>query len=193
CHGDFDGLCAGAKWILGGVEPYPGADADARAIDTRLGEASPTAQRIERALKVRPKDDLLRAKIIHYLVGACEDPKAFVAELEAMGAEALAFEQRARALSERFEIDGPIAFCDARNSEPFDKTALLLLGQERALISVVLDDQSLTVAAPFNSGINLIEILGLNGGMPTRVSLRPSSAKEVMEKLRAWASMGSTK
>ena len=36
-HLDLDGLYSGAKWVLGGIEPYEGADADARAIDTRRG------------------------------------------------------------------------------------------------------------------------------------------------------------
>jgi len=47
CHVDFDGLCSAAKWIRGGVEPYVGADDDARAIDTRLGEPSERAALIE--------------------------------------------------------------------------------------------------------------------------------------------------
>ena len=33
CHFDLDGLYAAAKWILGGREPYPGADDDARVIE----------------------------------------------------------------------------------------------------------------------------------------------------------------
>src|SRR5580693_2804085 len=37
CHTDFDGLMSAAKWIRAGAEPYPGADDDARAIDTRTG------------------------------------------------------------------------------------------------------------------------------------------------------------
>src|SRR5262245_15829196 len=32
CHTDFDGLCSAAKWMREGVEPYQGADDDARAI-----------------------------------------------------------------------------------------------------------------------------------------------------------------
>ena len=42
-HLDLDGLFSGAKWVLGGVEPYPGADDDARAVDTRRGEPGPIA------------------------------------------------------------------------------------------------------------------------------------------------------
>src|SRR6478672_8752789 len=48
CHTDFDGLCSAAKWLREGVEPYPGADDDARAVDTRLGVPSPTARRFDR-------------------------------------------------------------------------------------------------------------------------------------------------
>ena len=45
-HIDLDGLYAAAKWALGGDEPYRGADADARAVDTRTGTPGPAAQRI---------------------------------------------------------------------------------------------------------------------------------------------------
>ena len=50
-HLDLDGLYSGAKWVLGGVEPYDGADADARAVDTRRGKPGPIATRIDRALR----------------------------------------------------------------------------------------------------------------------------------------------
>jgi len=42
-HLDLDGLYSGAKWVLGGVEPYPGADADARAVDTVACYQSPSS------------------------------------------------------------------------------------------------------------------------------------------------------
>jgi len=53
CHTDFDGLASAAKWIRGGVEPYPGCDDDARAIDTRIGTPSQVGERIDRALRAR--------------------------------------------------------------------------------------------------------------------------------------------
>ena len=59
CHTDFDGLVSAAKWMRGGVEPYPGCDDDARAIDTRMGTPSAVADRIDRALQsfdVEPDD-----------------------------------------------------------------------------------------------------------------------------------------
>lgn len=48
-HGDFDGIMAAAKWILGGQEPYLGADEDARAADSRIGTLSEIGQLIEQS------------------------------------------------------------------------------------------------------------------------------------------------
>jgi hypothetical protein len=62
CHNDFDGLYAAAKWILGGVEPYPGADDDARAVDTRTGHPSARGERIDRALRIDGRDEPFLAR-----------------------------------------------------------------------------------------------------------------------------------
>ncbi|HTA18865.1 MAG TPA: hypothetical protein VK989_06210, partial [Polyangia bacterium] len=59
-HLDLDGIYSGAKWVLGGVEPYEGADADARAVDTRRGKPGPIATRIDRALRARFRDETLK-------------------------------------------------------------------------------------------------------------------------------------
>ena len=77
CHVDFDGLCSAAKWIRGGVEPYPGADDDARAIDTRLGTPSERAEWLDRALRARPRDDGLRGLMIRYLAEGAGDTSIF--------------------------------------------------------------------------------------------------------------------
>src|ERR1700733_10945601 len=68
-HVDLDGLYAAAKWILEGREPYRGADDDARAVDTRVGTPSPAAQRIDRALRARFRDDQLKRAVVQFLVG----------------------------------------------------------------------------------------------------------------------------
>lgn len=51
-HGDFDGCLSAAKLLLLGVEPYPGADEDARAIDApgRGHRCSARGQRLADAL-----------------------------------------------------------------------------------------------------------------------------------------------
>ena len=64
-----------------------------------------------------------------------------------------------------------------------DKTLLLLLGQEREPVSVVLDRNNVSVAARFDSGRNFVELFGLEGGMPTRVSVPRPRLAEVLRAL----------
>src|SRR5690242_1901062 len=68
-HVDLDGLYAAAKWILEGKEPYPGADDEARKVDTRVGTPGPLAARIDRALRARFRDDQLKRAVVQFLVG----------------------------------------------------------------------------------------------------------------------------
>ncbi len=184
CHVDFDGLCSAAKWILGGEEPYAGADDDARAIDTRIGEASERAVLMDRALRARPRDDALRGIIVRFLVGGAGDKGLWDRIKEAAG-ELKRFEDESRRLAKAYRFVGDLAVVDARDRDgPYDKTLLLMLGQERAPISVVHDETTVTAAARFDSGINLLELLGLSGGMPTRVSVSAKELDDVLERLR---------
>ena len=100
-------------------------------------------------------------------------------------AEALhAMEREAKRLSANYEVRGQLAICDARRRRgPYDKTELLLIGQRLAPISLVHDETTVTVAARFDSGIDLVSALGLNGGMPTRVSVAAKRLDEVLEVL----------
>lgn len=183
CHVDFDGLCSAAKWIRAGVEPYPGADDDARAVDTRLGRPSERAEILDRALRARPRDDGLRGLMIRYLADGARD-KGMLDQFVEASAALLAMERESRRLSTRYEIEGHVAICDARQrSHSYDKTALLLMGQELAPVSLVYDESAVTVAARFDSGIDLVALLGLNGGMPTRVSVAPNKLAEVRRQL----------
>jgi hypothetical protein len=184
CHGDFDGLCAAAKWIRGGVEPYAGSDDDARAIDTRIGTPSEIADVLDRALRARPRDDAMKALIVRFLVDGATDRELFSQFREASDS-LKAHEEGARALATRYVIEADIAVCAVPVGAPtYDKTMLLLLGQERARVSVVHDENTVAVAARFDSGINLLDMFGLTGGMPTRVSLQAKQLPEVLEALR---------
>ena len=169
-HVDLDGLYSAAKWILGGREPYPGADDDARAVDTRVGEPGPTATRIDHALRARFRDDALKRAVVGYLVGGLGPG----AQADAIAEAAHEFEQRAAgtaALAARFAIRGRVAWVDTAGGPPFDKTDLLLAGQARAPVSMVKDSGMLTIAAAFDSGWDFVQLLALGGGMPTRVTV----------------------
>ena len=183
CHGDFDGLASAAKWIRGGREPYPGADADARAIDTRMGTPSDRAKVIDRALRARMNDDALKGLIVRWLVSGGDDAGAF-REIEEASESARVMEDNARELARRYELSGETAICDVRgNTLRYDKTVLLLLGQERARVALVHDETTVTLAARFDSGIDLLRMLDIQGGMPTRVSVPAARLGDVIQRL----------
>lgn len=184
CHLDLDGLYAAAKWLRGGTEPYPGADADARAIDTRTGSPSALAIRIDHALRARFRDEALKHRIVHYLVGGARDP-GHAQVIEEAAAEFAAMEAETSRLATLFERRGRLVYVDAQRHArgPFDKTDLLLHGQTLAAVSVVRHAGFITLAAGFESGIDFVKMFELKGGMPTRVSLPEQRLDEVLRRL----------
>ena len=54
-----------------------------------------------------------------------------------------------------------------------------------ARVAVVHDDTTITLAARFDSGIDLLALLDLQGGMPTRVSVPAARLDDVMRRLQA--------
>lgn len=184
CHTDFDGLASAAKWLREGVEPYPGCDDDARAIDTRIGKPSAVAERIDRAIRARPKDYGLFGVIVRHLATGLSDASLWV-PIDEAAAELIPVERETRRAAERYQRLSPgVAVVDiASGVGKVDKTLLLLLGQERERVSVVLDRDTVAIAAAFDSGLNFLDMFGLAGGMPTRVSLPRKRAAEVLEKL----------
>lgn len=182
-HVDLDGLYAAAKWILGGHEPYPGADDDARAVDTRVGTPGAIAVRIDRALRARFRDDQLKRGVVQFLVGGMQ-PGVHDQVIAEAAAE---FERRdavTRELANRFTIRGRVAVVDTANAPgPFDKTDLLLAGQARAPVSIVRDSGMLTIAAGFDSGWDFVELFAIGGGMPTRVTIPEVGLDEVIARI----------
>jgi len=184
CHLDLDGLYAAAKWIRGGREPYAGADDDARAVDTRLGTPGPVALRVDKALRARFRDEGLKTRLVRWLVDGCVD-HGFGAELDQAAAEFDAKAGETARLAALFEKRGRSVFVDAGRlcKGPYDKTELLLAGQTQAVIAIVEDQGTITLAAAFDSGLDFVALLGLGGGMPTRVSLPASRLAEVLAAL----------
>jgi hypothetical protein len=187
CHTDFDGLASAAKWIRGGVEPYPGADDDAWAIDTRLKKPGPIGERFDRALRARPTDHGLFGIVVRHLSTGLSDASLF-GIIDAAAAELLPIEAETRRIAEKYvRVPPGVAVVDVgaatqgRATPPrIDKTQLLLLGQEKEAVSVVIDRDTVTIAARFDSGKNFLTLLGLSGGMPTRVSLPKTRLREVL-------------
>ncbi len=185
CHSDFDGLMSAAKWIRGGLEVYPGADADARAIDTRIGTPSANAQRIDRAIRVRIRDAGFCGLLVNHMVGGMKDAGIWRLIDEA-GAELDAVEARTREIARRYRVvhlpapwksaaggtASRVAVLRlAEGGKGYDKTQLLLDGQTRAEIALLTDKGNLTLAASFTSGLDFLALFGLSGGMPTLVSV----------------------
>jgi hypothetical protein len=184
CHTDFDGLASAAKWMRDGSEPYPGCDDDARAIDTRLGLPSAPAARMDRALRARPSDHGLCGVIVRHLAGGLGDASLWET-IDKAAEELLPIERETRRAAQGYRRLPPgVAFVDVTEGfSRIDKTLLLLLGQEREPVSIVLDRNNVSIAARFDSGLNFIELLGLEGGMPTRVSLPRKRLGDVLTRL----------
>jgi len=200
CHTDFDGLCSAAKWLRGGTEPYPGADDDAWAIDTRTAQPGPIGHRFDRALRARPRDTSLFGLIVRHLAGGLSDPSLWET-IDKAAAELAPIEEVTRKIAARYAIvdlaPGPavppairsLALVDATvHHGKYDKTLLLLLGQERASLAMVIDLDTLTLAARYDSGVNFLDLLGLSGGMPTLVSVPRTRQAEAFSKLGVDAS-----
>jgi hypothetical protein len=182
-HVDLDGLYSGAKWILGGEEPYRGADADARAVDTRIGTPGPAATRIDRALRAKFRDDQLKRSVIQFLVGGM---KAGVHDdvIREAAAEFELRDGRTQELAKRYTIRGRVAVVDTAGAQgQFDKTDLLLAGQAKAAVSIVRDSGMLTIAAPFESGWDFVALFELGGGMPTRITIPEQKLDTVIAKI----------
>lgn len=186
CHTDFDGLASAAKWIRNGIEPYEGCDEDARAIDTRLGTPSPIAALIDRALRARPRDRGLFGLIVRHLTMGLADA-GLAQEIERIAREMEPIEKETRRLAQHYQrLSGGVAAIDITgHASAVDKTLLLMLGQELEPVSLVVDRDTVSVAARFDSGFNFLQMFGLSGGMPTRVALPRARLPQIFEVLGA--------
>ncbi len=179
-HHDLDGLYSAAKWIRAGEEPYPGADADARCVDTRVGTPGPIARHIDRALRARFRDAALKRSVVVWLCAGMPDG----ALKDAIDEAAHEFDTRTAGtdkLARRFVMRGRVAFVDVGAArEPFDKTELLLRGQELAEVAAVRDSGTVTFAARYGSGWDFLSLFRLEGGMPTRVTVPEARLDEAL-------------
>ena len=183
-HVDLDGLYAAAKWILDGKEPYAGADDDARAVDTRIGLPGPIGARVDKALRARFRDDGLKHRIVLWLCTRQKD-KTLGDEIATAATEFDLMDAETARLASLYQPRGRAVYVDAGSlsRSRYDKTELLLRGQTLAPVAIVRDAGAISIAAAFDSGIDFVKLLGLGGGMPTRVSIPDKRLAEVLEKL----------
>jgi len=188
CHSDFDGMASAAKWLRDGHEPYPGCDRDAHAVDTRTGTPSDTGALFDRAIRARPRDEALHQLIVRVLAGGLADQEG-LGRVRAAADELVPIERETRRAAQAYRryprrSGGGVALVNIEKGYlALDKTGLLLLGQELEVVSIVVDKQTVTVAAAFNSGLNFLHLFGLDGGMPTRVSVSRSRLSDVLDLL----------
>jgi len=180
CHSDFDGIASAAKFLNGGVEPYPGCDADARAIDSRVGVASARAERLAAALAVRHDEPMLRM-----VLTSLTRPAEPVAVARAVDEAAVKYAQRVERTAAsvlKGERVGRAWWVDVRQAKrKIDRTQALLLAQERAEYGVFVGgDGRVSVATALDNPIDLTAVFGLGGGMRNRVTLPIDRLSEVL-------------
>jgi hypothetical protein len=133
--------------------------------------------------------------VVRHLADGLTDPSLWEA-IDRAAAELAPIEAATRRIAEGYRVvdvhagEGipaairSLAFVDATAQHgKYDKTQLLLIGQDRAGIAMVVDLDTVTLAARYGSGVSFLELLGLSGGMPTLVSIPKKRLPEALEKL----------
>ena len=142
------------------------------------------AQRIDRALRARFRDESLKHLVVQFLIAGADRRRSAVhwQEIDGAAREIDPMLDTSRRLADGYQLREGVAYLDVGEVRGFDKTELLLLGQERAPVSVVRDSGSLTIAADYVSGLDFVKMFNLGGGMPTRVTVPDARFDEVMGK-----------
>ena len=180
CHSDFDGIASAAKFLLGGVEPYQGCDADARAIDSRIGTPSSRASRLAAALAIRHDEPMLRM-VLTSLIRSSEPDAVRRAIDESAQKFADRLERTYQAVSQGERV-GSAWLVDARKfKRNIDRTQALLLAQERAVYGVFIGrDHRVSIATSMGNKVDLTAIFSMRGGMRNRVTLPLDRLVEVL-------------
>lgn len=177
-HADFDGAVAAAKWLNGGVEPWPGADEDARAVDSpgrghALGErGARIAWAFDEASVAykQQREHALLARVTRAMVADEHDP-GLDEELDTLAKAARAAEQAARAQAARAgALVAPGLFLVRVEERPDNRTRrnLLLYAEQHALIGALLEPDPQgghwLIAATFDERLDLGDVEAFEGG-----------------------------
>jgi hypothetical protein len=194
-HHDFDGLMSAARFLNGGVEPYPGADEDARAADSpgRGHVLSDRGRRLVHAISEAGAEYEAETfvafcrSVVDALVAGAE-PAALKAELDRLADDALAVRSKAEnlAATRRVEATG---VCVLRLEAKLDgrmRRAVLNVLEEQAPVGLVLEGtpkRYWATAATYSEGIALEEAPDLDRGRHDFRFGPTKDAQKLIEKL----------
>ena len=201
-HADFDGAVAAAKWLKGGVEPWPGADEDARAVDSpgRGHTLSERGARIAWALDEasasykQSRELELLTRLTRALAAGDLDP-ALDDELDTLAKGARVAEVATRALAQqKGALVAPGLFLVRVDEKPDNRTRrnLLVYAEEQAPIGALLEPDPQgghwLIAATFDEGLDLADVEGMEGGRSDyRFGRAHGGGEELIAALAAYA------
>ena len=182
-HCDFDGLLSAVKWRLGGVEPWEGADEDARAIDSpgrghaltstgsrwayALDEGSARYEREERLGLMTRVCDAITVEAAHGTPpsAALRDE---VATLEVAARQAAEDAERVCKERGREEHSGVFVIRVDDKQDNRQRRNLLMAAEERAAIGALIEPDpqggAWVYAATFDQTLDLERVDGFEGG-----------------------------
>lgn len=175
-HHDFDGLMSAVRFVLGGREPYEGADEDARAADSpgRGHVLSPRGKRLAAALSEAgaeleaPEFQDLYRDVLDAVVAGTERP-TLTTTLDRFAKEAEDAIDRAKRLAEPSKVEAPgvaVLRLDAQLDARMRRAVLSIL-EGMAPIGLVLEGtpkRYWATAATYQDSIALEESADLNRG-----------------------------
>lgn len=177
-HCDFDGALSAVKFLKKGKEPWPGADEDARAVDSpgRGHSLSETGARIAYAMDEasarfeRPEEVRFMSSVTTAIVDDDFSP-ALDDEIDSLAASARAAEKLAKttALAHGKE-EAPGVFVVRLDHKPDNRTRrnLLVAAEERAPVGALFEPDPMggawMIAATFDESLNLEDVDGFEGG-----------------------------
>lgn len=177
-HCDFDGLVAAVKWRVGGTEVWPGADEDARAVDspgrghalTSRGERLALAMDEATATYGREQ----RKDLMTRVADACtrgEEDLGLAEELDTLSSRAGNAEEEAERVAEaRGELEAPGVYVVRVDHPPDNRMRrnLLLAAERRARIGAIYEPDKegghWLIAATFDEAVDLEQVEGFEGG-----------------------------
>lgn len=177
-HADFDGCIAAVKWWRGGKEPWPGADEDARAIDSpgRGHTLTERGARIsyafeEASARLKPAEEMqFLTKVAWSLVDGTSD-LGLDEQIDTFANAARAAEVATHALAmKNGKIEAPGVFVVRVDEKPDNRTRrnLLVAAEEHAPVGAIFEPDPQgghwLIAATFDEALDLEEVDGFAGG-----------------------------